>query len=103
MALKFEGKFKVGDQIKAYDFFPPHKGAEKDPYHFIGTVFNTGFVHPLEQWRGLEAVCTVDNGHGGADPQYSRVGYIVRVPYQTLFEDEDELCVDRIQLVKGNE
>jgi len=100
MALKFEGKFKVGDQIKAYDYFAPKVGStEKDPYHLVGTVIDECFVHPLERYKAYRVVVTQDNGHGVDQAEYSRVGQIVCVPFQTGFYDDDgEDTADRVQL-----
>ena len=103
MALKFEGKFKVGDQIKAYDFGPPPANGEMetDMYHLIGTVIDECFVHPYEGYKAYKVVVTKDNGHGGDQDEYTRVGAIVTVPFQTMFYDGDDECADRVQLVKA--
>jgi len=99
MTLKYEGKFKIGDRIKALDF------AGDNEYWIAGTIIGTGtrrgakvFEIEIDTDTLAERRGEVHTKKGRID---SRVGDIGFVPMECLFGDR--LSDDRVTLLERRE
>lgn len=81
--LKFEGKFKVGDVIKAYDFEPL---PDREDRYAVGTILHDSDTHLASGARGYLIRCTEDTLFDG---EYTRVGDTVFVPFEVSLLEFD--------------
>lgn len=83
--LKFEGKFKVGDTIKAFDFEPCD---DRPPSYMIGTVTNIKADFQGVQAYVIELDSHIMSGREGIESYGDdKTAY---VPHQVGFFEHDE-------------
>ena len=90
MTLKYEGKFKIGDRIKALDF------AGDNEYWIAGTIIGTGTRRGAKVFE-----IEIDEDTLAERSGHTRVGDIGFVPMECLFGDR--LSDDRVTLLERRE